>query len=206
MSTRCNRILSLATALVMGLVLCGDTTAALAATLTLPDSLQTIEARAFYGVTSVDEVIIPEGTVTIGAEAFACSSVTKVTVPATVTAIGSEAFYGCESLETVVYGGTVEAWNEMVSAGNTFPDGVTVQCVDGETETEGMVQTTTAVSGTITWVDPEGTCHQPVTVTLLRDGEAVDELQVTGDTYAFGSLAETDPDTGVAYVYTVSIR
>lgn len=45
-----------------------------AATLRLPNGLKEIEEQAFYGDTSIDEVILSEGIITIGNQAFANSS------------------------------------------------------------------------------------------------------------------------------------
>lgn len=45
---------------------------------------------------------IPEGTVTVGADAFSlCDALTKVTFPKTVTVIKHDAFYGCSNLENL---------------------------------------------------------------------------------------------------------
>ena len=73
-----------------------------AATLQLPGSLQRIEAEAFMGDTSLADVIIPQGTTTIGARAFKNSSVARVTVPASVTSIAADAFDGCRTVTLVV--------------------------------------------------------------------------------------------------------
>ena len=71
---------------------------AFADTLTLPAELQTIEEEAFYGDTSLDEVVIPEGTTTIGQRAFADSGLKRIDIPDTVTAIADNAFDGTEDL------------------------------------------------------------------------------------------------------------
>ena len=55
------------------------------------------------------QVLIPEGVISIGEEAFAdCKSLASVTIPDSVTSIGEAAFVGCDSLTSV-----------------TIPDGVT---------------------------------------------------------------------------------
>jgi len=72
---------------------CGDT---------LPDS-------AFCILTNIEEFILPDNLVTIGAAAFSqCSSLKKITLPESLTTIERIAFNMCESLEEI-----------------TIPDGVT---------------------------------------------------------------------------------
>ena len=63
-----------------------------AATLKLPAQLTAIEAMAFCGDKSLDEVTLPEGVLSIGAKAFADSSVKKINLPASLTAtlVGAE--------------------------------------------------------------------------------------------------------------------
>lgn len=82
-------------------VVCGIS--ALAGVLTLPDDLKTIEAEAFYGDTSVTEVILPEGLTTIGSKAFANSNVKWIYIPASVTSIADDAFSGIGKTAPYVY-------------------------------------------------------------------------------------------------------
>ena len=60
--------------------------------LRLPSGLRAIGDRAFYGDTSLRNIIIPDGTQSIGEEAFAKSSVELVTIPESVTTIAENAF------------------------------------------------------------------------------------------------------------------
>ena len=53
-------------------------------TITLPTSLDSIEAGAFMGDTSLGRVIVPEGTTRIESKAFANSSVTEITLPGSI--------------------------------------------------------------------------------------------------------------------------
>ncbi len=65
---------------------------ALADTLRLPDGLKTIEAEAFMGDTSLDEVMLPEGIESIGEKAFANSSLTRINLPSSLKSLSDNAF------------------------------------------------------------------------------------------------------------------
>ena len=83
-------------------VLIGTASAASADTLTLPSGLKEIEAEAFMGDTSLDEVILPEGLESIGENAFANSSVNRIAIPKGVTSIADNVFDGI--YHVIVYG------------------------------------------------------------------------------------------------------
>ena len=56
----------------------------LADVLTLPSGTKVIEEYAFYGDTSIDEVVLPEGIEEIGEYAFAKSGLTKINLPSSL--------------------------------------------------------------------------------------------------------------------------
>ena len=68
----------LTTISIFSAMLCLMFSSASATSLTLPASLQNIEEEAFFGNTSIDEVILPEGIKTIGERAFAESSIASI--------------------------------------------------------------------------------------------------------------------------------
>ncbi len=71
-------------------------------TVTIPNSVTSIEDAAFYGCSSLKTVTIPNSVTSIGDSVFSrCSSLTTVTIPNSVTSIEDDAFYGCSSLKTV---------------------------------------------------------------------------------------------------------
>ena len=103
----------------------------------LPNGLKTIGNEAFYGCTSIGNIIIPSSVETVGQNAFAkcgmtsvafsdglktipegtfadCQNLTSVTIPYTVTKVDKNAFSGCQSLITVFYDGFEDEWNEIV--------------------------------------------------------------------------------------------
>ena len=66
------------------------------------ESFGTIGDYAFYGMTALEEVEIPDGVVTVGDCAFAfCSALEEVTLPDTLAAIGEGAFEACSALENI---------------------------------------------------------------------------------------------------------
>ena len=67
---------------------------AYADTLWLPQELKRIEEEAFYGNTSLDEVVIPNSVTYIGPRAFANSSLKYISLPASITSIADDAFSG----------------------------------------------------------------------------------------------------------------
>ena len=78
---------------------------------TIPSGVQEIELLAFARCTSLTEITIPRSITTIGKGAFfCCTSLTNVTIPDSVTTIDSRAFDGCTSLKTVYYAGSKNDW------------------------------------------------------------------------------------------------
>lgn len=65
-----------------------------AATLNLPPALETVMDESFMGDTSLDEVVIPEGCISIGTRAFANCKIKTITLPSTLAYIAPTAFNG----------------------------------------------------------------------------------------------------------------
>ena len=83
-----------------------------AASLTLPTSLQVIEEEAFYGDTSLDEVLLPEGVETIGERAFADSSITSIYLPSSINYIAEFAFQNTSVVGSGLSGTYAQEWFE----------------------------------------------------------------------------------------------
>ena len=63
-----------------------------------------ISDMAFYSLSNISEVIIPDSITVIGDMAFAeCRQLTKINIPASVESIGDSVFWRCASLETVTF-------------------------------------------------------------------------------------------------------
>ena len=70
--------------------------------ITLPNSLTTIERWAFMNCNSLPSITLPDSLTTIGGWAFhLCSSLRSITLPDSVTTIGDGTFRGCTSLRSI---------------------------------------------------------------------------------------------------------
>ena len=64
--------------------------------------VETIEKNAFSGCSSLAEITLPDGLISIGKWAFYRAGLTSIRIPETVTEIGTCAFYRCYELQEVV--------------------------------------------------------------------------------------------------------
>ena len=75
---------------------------------TLPSTVQRIEAGAFYNssypCSSLISINLPEGLTYIGANAFkGCTALPEVVIPSTLTSMGNNAFDGCTNLKKITW-------------------------------------------------------------------------------------------------------
>ena len=71
-------------------------------TVTLPDTITTIGNNAFADCTSLESINIPSSVTSIGEKAFSgCWALPSITIPDSVTSIGESAFYDCLKLASV---------------------------------------------------------------------------------------------------------
>jgi len=77
---------------------------------TLPDTLETIEVGAFYSCDRLNTINFPSNLRIIGEDAFSgCESLKSAVLPASLQKIGPKAFYHCNSLTSVtIYSKSVE--------------------------------------------------------------------------------------------------
>lgn len=93
--------------------------------LRIPTGTTAIEAEAFFGDTSLGEVVLPEGIKTIGANAFACSSVTKINLPKSLVSIDNTALPTPGTVEVTASAGS-DAYTWAVGKGYIVPGSVPV--------------------------------------------------------------------------------
>ena len=95
--------------------------------LVIPNSVTSIEEKAFSDCTGLTSVTIPNSVTSIGEGAFyGCSGLTSVTIPNSVTSIGNMAFYGCSGLTSVTIPNSVTSIGYMAFAGCTGLTSVTI--------------------------------------------------------------------------------
>ena len=76
---------------------------------TIPEDVQSIGERAFYGCGSLTSITIPASVTSIGGQAFYICGLTAITIPNSVQSIGDNAFFWCSNLESVSIGSGVES-------------------------------------------------------------------------------------------------
>ncbi len=87
--------------------------------LVLPNNITHI-SYDFYKCTSLTSITIPDSVTSIENDAFnGCTSLTSITIPSSITSIGNDAFYGCSSLKSVNYSGTIEQWYNTFDGART---------------------------------------------------------------------------------------
>ena len=108
------KILALALTLLIACGACGA--AAASKTLTLPAALGSIEAESFRGDSSLSNVVVPDGIVSIGANAFTdCGALTITLSPTTHTWTGG----GADAMSKVFEVTSDDRW-QLVFIGLTF--------------------------------------------------------------------------------------
>ena len=85
------------------------------------------------GCSGLTSVTIPDSVTSIDDYAFYdCTGLTRVTIPESVTHIGYS-FYGCSSLFTIDYNGTIEQWEKIDKEdyGDDYDNIREIHCIDG---------------------------------------------------------------------------
>ena len=100
--------------------------------ITLPESLTSIGAYAFYNSGGLTSITLPANVTSIGSGAFwFCSGLTSITLPDSVNGIGSHAFAGCSGLTNIAFGNRLTSIDSYAFVGClrltaiALPDSVT---------------------------------------------------------------------------------
>ncbi len=71
--------------------------------ITIPNTVKSVENYAFYGCTKLTTIKIGNGLDIIGANAFRkCTKLTSITLPKSLDELGKNAFYGCSKLKIII--------------------------------------------------------------------------------------------------------
>jgi len=125
----------------------------------LPSSITNIDGRAFYNCIKLASIDLPNGIEVIEWYAFYnCSSLTNIDILSSVTTIGRMAFYGCSGLTTITIPSSVESIGEMAFANCENLASINVEAGNQVFYSEGncLIQGNTLVSGCYTSEIPEG--------------------------------------------------
>lgn len=80
----------------------------------IPDSVETIGSRAFYGCRNLKKITLPSALKTLSLSTFTyCTSLLDVYLPASLTDIGSNIFFQCSSLTNIYYAGSLAQWSQI---------------------------------------------------------------------------------------------
>ena len=81
----------------------------------IPNSVTTIDFKAFYGCSSLERVEIPNSVTKIGDKAFQdCTSLTRADIGSGLKTLGTNVFTGCSSMDTLYYNAkqlNANSWN-----------------------------------------------------------------------------------------------
>ncbi|MGS0972062.1 MAG: leucine-rich repeat protein [Candidatus Izemoplasmataceae bacterium] len=73
----------------------------------IPEGVETIGPKAFYGATFLEHIVLPYGLITIRELAFESTSLTSLRIPDSVKFIGGYIFKDVETLQDIVFEGSV---------------------------------------------------------------------------------------------------
>ena len=118
-------------------------------TVTIPNSVTSIDYSAFYGCSGLTSVTIPNSVTSIGNSAFSgCSGLTSVTITNSVTSIGQRVFENCSGLTSVTIGNSVTSIGYYAFSGCygltsvTIPNSVTTIVQSAFSNCRGLTSVT----------------------------------------------------------------
>lgn len=97
-------------------------------------NIRTIGSGAFRNCSRLTNINLPDSLTIIGNYTFAdCTNLRSVTIPHSVVAIGDYAFSWCENLNTIIYEGSIEEFKTLQTQPEHRRDQeATIRCLDGD--------------------------------------------------------------------------
>ena len=93
----------------------------------IPNSVEEIEAYAFYGCKKLENIELPDSINKIGIAGFSkCEKLQTINLPNRVTELGGQAFYGCSSLKQIALPNKLKLIDELAFAGCEKLEKVTI--------------------------------------------------------------------------------
>lgn len=180
---------------------------------TIPNSVTTIEARAFYYHNSLTSVTIGDSVTSIGQYAFSgCSGLTSVTIPNSVNTIGQYAFFNCSGLRRVTIGTSVTSIAPFAFEGCDSLSSLTIEANTAPTiyysfgrhyidvfvpcGTINVYQQTSGWSSS--YFRYYEMCSSTVTITVFSNNEEYGTVSGSGE-YDFGATTTITATPAVGY-------
>ena len=157
----------------------------------LPSTIVSIDADAFYGATSLYLINIPYGTQEIGDAAFAeCYALNEITIPDTVTVLGEDVFWGCEDTVTVyTYATATNVINYCEDCGINYVIIPPTNGSCGDNVIYDLDDGTLTISGTGDMDDYTASNHSP-----FYDNDDIEEVVVENGVTSIGDYSFDECD------------
>ena len=133
-----------------------------AGSITIPNSVTSINDQAFYSCHGLTNVTVPNGLISIGGNMFYNTSLTRFAIPASVTNIGINAFYGCLTLTNITVDPNNPAYSS--SAGILFDKSQTTLIQDPEGRSGNVT-----IPNTVTNIEYLALAYCPLTSVIIPD-------------------------------------
>lgn len=102
--------------------------------MTFPDTFTRLGESTFAGCSSLEYVYFSESLISIGADAFVNSRLSRIDLPHSLEIIYDRGFRGSDYLRNITYNGTIEEWGNVSKGTNWHLDvpATVVHCTDGD--------------------------------------------------------------------------